>query len=70
MMPKFIVHLAKEVTTMYYIEVDAKDADEAEAQAWKDYNAGYSSIIDKGVEIHENEYIEYVDADNGEIQNA
>ena len=56
-MPKYMVHLAKEVTTMYYIEVEAKDSGEAQDIAWKDYLAGYSRILDNGDEVSEDDYI-------------
>jgi len=60
-MPKYMVHLAKEVTTMYYIEVEAKDSREAEDIAWKDYLAGYSRILDNGDEVSEDEYVDFVE---------
>jgi hypothetical protein len=65
-MPKFEVQIAREETTMYYIEVEAENENDAEDKAWEKFNEGCSSILDHGKIVHANEYVDYVE----ELENA
>lgn len=65
-MPKYEVQIAREETTMYYIEVEADNENDAEDRAWDQFNKGSSSILDYGNVVHANEYVDYVE----EVQNA
>jgi hypothetical protein len=70
-MPKFTVSIAREETTLYYIDVEANDKSDAEDKAWEEFNSGCSSIIDHGQMVHADEYVDYVDNhENEEIQDA
>ena len=64
-MPKYNVSIAREETTLYWIEVEAEDEDDAEEKAWDEFNQGAADILDHGELVNANEYVDYVE----EIEN-
>lgn len=64
-MPKYNVSIAREETTLYWIEVEAEDEDDAEEKAWDEFNQGSADILDHGELVNANEYVDYVE----EIEN-
>ncbi len=69
-MTKFTVSIAREETTLYYIDVEADNERDAEDKAWHEFNDN-TSILDHGKLVCANEYVDYVDNhDEEEIQNA
>jgi len=59
-MPKYRVCIAREETTFYWVDVNAKTESKAEDLAWERFNEGLSSIIDKGEVVNADEYIDNV----------
>jgi hypothetical protein len=64
-MPKYKVCIAREETTLCWVEVNCKTKSKAEDLAWEIFNED-SSILEKGEMVHADEYIDFVE----EIYNA
>ena len=58
-MPKYRVCIAREETTLCWIDVNCKTESKAEDIAWKMFNED-SSILEKGELVHADEYIDHV----------